>query len=154
MVKVGIVDTTFARHDMAKHAKKKLKELCKVGIKHKTVPGIKDLPVAAKKLLTEKNCDLVMAFGMPGPEEIDKQCAHQASTGLIKAELMTNKHIVEVFVHEDEAEDDKELAELAENRAKEHAKNVYLLLFKPEKLKKQAGTGQREGHPDAGPLRR
>lgn len=154
MAKVGLVDTTFSRFDMASVARKKLKQLCKVGFEYKTVPGIKDLPVAAKKLLDERNCDLVMAFGMPGPEDIDKQCAHQASTGLIKAQLMTGKHIIEVFVHEDEAEDDKELAKLAEERAREHAKNVYRLLFKPDELKKMAGTGQREGGPDAGPLRR
>lgn len=154
MARVGLVDTTFARFDMASVAKKKLKELCSVGFKHKTVPGIKDLPVTAKKLLTNHDCDIVMAFGMPGPEDIDKQCAHQASTGLIKAQLMTEKHVVEVFVHEDEAEDEKELAELAENRAREHAQNVYRLLFEPEKLKEMAGTGQREGYPDAGPLRR
>jgi len=154
MAKVGMVDTTFSRYDMASAAKKKLKELCSVGFKHKTVPGIKDLPVAAKKLITENNCDIVMAFGMPGPEDIDKQCAHEASTGLIETQLMTDTHVVEVFVHEDEAEDEKELAELAENRAVQHAENVYMLLFQPEKLKQMAGTGKREGYPDAGPLRR
>lgn len=153
MAKVGMVDTTFSRYDMATVAKEELKQLCSVGFKHKTVPGVKDLPVAAKNML-EADCDIVMAFGMPGPEPIDKQCAHQASTGLIKAQLMTGKHIIEVFVHEDEAENDKELADLAEKRAREHAKNVYLLLFKPEDLRKMAGTGQREGGPDAGPLRR
>ncbi len=79
MARIGLVDTTFARFDMASVAKKKLKELCSVGFKHKTVPGIKDLPVTAKKLLTNHDCDIVMAFGMPGPEEIDKQCAHQLS---------------------------------------------------------------------------
>lgn len=154
MALVGLVDTTFARFDMASVAKEELQQLCSVGFKTKTVPGIKDLPVGAKKLLNDKNCDIVMAFGMPGPEDIDKQCADQASNGLIQVQLMTEKHVVEVFVHEDEAEDDKELAELAENRAREHAENVYRLLFKPEELKKMAGTGQREGGPDAGPLRR
>ncbi len=104
--------------------------------------------------MLEDECDLVMAFGMPGAEEIDKQCAHEASQGLIQAELMTGKRIVEVFVHKDEAPGDKELAELAEERAREHAKNVYRLLFKPSKLKKMAGAGKREGGPDAGPLRR
>lgn len=153
MAKVGLVDTTFARYDMAKDAKNELRKHCSVGIKHRTVPGIKDLPVAAKNLL-EKECDIVMAFAMPGPEKIDKQCAHEASTGLIRAELMTGKHIIEVFLHEDEASDDKELAKMAEERAREHAKNVYRLLFKPDELKKMAGTGRREGGPDAGPLRR
>lgn len=153
MARVGLADTTFARFDMASVAKKELKSLCSVGIKHRTVPGIKDLPVTALNLLRE-GCDVAMAFGMPGPEPIDKQCADQASTGLIRAQLMTGKHVVEVFVHEDEASDDKELAELAEERAREHAKNVYRLLFKKDELRKMAGTGKREGGPDAGPLRR
>lgn len=153
MAKVGLVDTTFARYDMASEAEDKLKELCSVGIEHKTVPGMKDLPVAAKNLL-DHGCDIVMAFAMPGPEDIDKQCAHEASTGLIKAQLMTGEHIIEVFVHEDEAENDKELADMAKGRAREHAQNVYYLLFEPDKLEKMAGTGQREGGPDAGPLRR
>jgi len=67
--------------------------------------------------------------------------------------LLTNRHIIEVFVHEDEASSNKELAELADKRAREHARNVYRLLFKPEELTKLAGTGQREGGPDAGSLR-
>ncbi|KXA94907.1 riboflavin synthase [candidate division MSBL1 archaeon SCGC-AAA259E19] len=153
MAKVGIADTTFARVDMAKIAKEELKQLCSVGFRHETVPGVKDLPLTAKNML-EEDCDIVMAFGMPGPEDIDKQCAHEASQGLIQAQLMTGKRIVEVFVHEDEAPTDKELEKLAEERAREHARNVYRLLFKPDKLRKMAGTGQREGGPDAGPLRR
>ena len=150
---VGIVDTTFARYDMAKAAMDELKHLCSVRFERRTVPGVKDLPVEAKRLL-EGGCDLVMAFGMPGAAPIDKQCAHEASLGLIATQLLTNKHVVEVFVFEDEVKDEKELAELAERRAREHALNVYRLLFKPEGLTKLAGTGQREGGPDAGPLRR
>lgn len=153
MARVGLVDTTFARYDMASDAKDELKQLCSVGFKHETVPGIKDLPVAAKNM-AEGDCDVVMAFGMPGGEEIDKQCAHEASLGLIQGQLMTGKQIIEVFVFEDEASNDKELAKLAEKRAREHAQNVYRLIFKPDELKKMAGTGQREGGPDAGPLRR
>ncbi|MDH5686146.1 MAG: riboflavin synthase, partial [Hadesarchaea archaeon] len=80
--------------------------------------------------------------------------AHEASLGLIWAQLLTNKHVIEVFVFEDEAQSEKELAELADKRSREHARNVYRLLFKPEELTKLAGTGQREGGPDAGPLRR
>lgn len=38
--------------------------------------GIKDLPIASKKLLEESECDIVMALGMPGSKPIDKQCAH------------------------------------------------------------------------------
>jgi riboflavin synthase len=72
--------------------------------------------------------------------------------GLINAQLMTNRHIIEVFVHMDEAPDEEGLRELAVKRTREHARNAYLLLFKPELLRSQAGTGQRQGFADAGPL--
>ncbi len=49
-----------------------------------------------------------MALGMPGGKEKDRLCAHEASQGLIQCQLMTNTHIIEVFVHEDEAEDGNE----------------------------------------------
>lgn len=151
---IGIADTTFARFDMGAAA---IDELEKTGtgfrIVRYTVPGVKDLPVASKKLIEEQNCDLVIALGMPGPKEKDKMCAHEASTGLIRAQLMTNKHIIEVFVHEDEAADDDELAYLADRRAREHAINAYDLLFRPEHLTAMCGTGQRQGFRDAGPVR-
>jgi len=154
MKKIGIADTTFARYDMGNSAIAELKSN-KTGLKiiRYTVPGIKDLPVACKKLFEEKNCDIVLALGMPGSKPIDKQCAHEASTGIIKVQLLCNKHILEVFVHEDEAEGDKELAYLADNRAREHALNALDLLFNPENLLKNAGRGLREGYEDAGPLR-
>ncbi|KAA0001769.1 MAG: riboflavin synthase, partial [Thermoplasmata archaeon] len=146
-------DTTFARYDMAKAAIDELKKnAANIKIERYTVPGMKDLPVAAKKLIEEKKCDIVMAFGMPGKEAIDKQCAHEASLGLIAVQLLTNTHIIEVFVHEDEAKDEKELKWLAERRAREHALNVLALLFNPEELTKKAGTGQRQGFEDVGPL--
>ncbi len=154
MRKIGIVDTTFSRVDMGSAAEDELRKMG-TGFKiiRRTVPGVKDLPVEAKKLIEEENCDIVIALGMPGGKEIDKMCAHEASQGLIMAQLLTNTHIIEVFVHEDEAKDDKELAWLAERRAREHAQNAYYLLFKPEKLRKMAGTGQRQGFEDAGPVK-
>ena len=153
MKKIGIVDTTFARFDMGKSTIDELKANSSgIKIERRTVPGIKDLPVAAKKLL-EGGCDLVMTLGMPGPMPIDKQCAHEASLGLIHAQLLTNKHIIEVFVYEDEAKNDKELKWLADRRAREHALNALKLLFKPEDLIKNAGKGLREGFEDAGPLK-
>lgn len=94
-----------------------------------------------------------MALGMPGSQAIDKMCAHEASQGIIQAQLMTNTHIIEVFVHEDEAKDETELAWLMEKRTREHAQNVILLLFNKEKLKLEAGTGQRQGFPDVGAIR-
>jgi riboflavin synthase len=155
MKRIGIADTTFARYDMGKSAIKQLNDLG-IGFEviRYTVPGVKDLPVACKKLFEEKSCDIAIALGMPGGKDIDKMCAHEASEGLIKVQLMTNKHIIEVFVHEDEAKDDKELAWLADQRAREHAINAYDLLFKPERLTRQAGSGQRQGFSDAGPARK
>jgi len=153
MKKIGVVDTTFSRIDMGGFA---IDELKRTGtgfkVERRTVPGVKDLPVAAKKLIEEEGCDAVIALGMPGREELDKVCAHEASTGLIQVQLLTNKHIVEVFVHEDEAKDSKELAWLAERRSREHAVNAYDLLFRPERLVKNAGRGLRQGFEDVGSI--
>lgn len=153
MKRIGIADTTFARVDMGSFA---IDELKKTGtgfkVERYTVPGVKDLPVAAKRLFDERECDIVIALGMPGANEIDKVCAHEASTGLIHVQLMTNKHIIEVFVHEDEAKNAKELAWLAERRSREHAVNAYDLLFRLERLSKNAGKGLRQGFEDVGPI--
>jgi len=150
---IGIADTTFSRFDMGGAA---IDELERTGTGFRTirytVPGVKDLPVACKKLIEERNCDIVMALGMPGPMEKDKMCAHEASTGLIHVQILTNKHIIEVFVHADEAKDDKELAFLADSRTREHAKNAYALLFNPESLIRNAGRGLRQGFKDEGPV--
>jgi riboflavin synthase len=135
---------------MAKAAIDELRRWVSATIHRYTVPGIKDLPVASKKLLEESGCDIVMALGMPGSAAIDKQCAHEASTGLIRAQLMTNKHIIEVFVFEDEAPNDKELARLADARTREHAQNVHKLLN--NRLTDEAGKGKREGFADAKPV--
>src|SRR5512137_2672077 len=115
VMKIGVEDTTFARFDMGGAAVSELKRACS-GFKviRRTVPGIKDLPVAAKKLIEEDGCSIVIALGMPGGKELDRMCAHEASTGLIRAQLETNTHIIEVFVHEDEAKSAKELAMLAD----------------------------------------
>lgn len=153
IMRIGICDTTFARFDMGGAAEDELKKyVYDTKIIRVTVPGIKDLPVASKKLIEEEHCDIVMALGMPGPKKKDKICAHEASTGLIRAQLMTNTHIIEVFVHEDEAESDKELKFLADNRAREHAQNVYKMMFHPKQMRKEAGQGKREGFEDAGPV--
>jgi riboflavin synthase len=152
-MKMGICETTFARFDMATVAMDEIKsKVSDVTFVRRTVPGVKDLPVASKKLIEEEGCELVMAFGMPGPEDIDKVCAHEASTGLIQVQLMTNTHIIEVFVHEDEGRDEKDLKKLAENRTRQHADNVVKMIFKPEKLRREAGMGMREGREDKGPL--
>ncbi|MEM0466475.1 MAG: riboflavin synthase [Candidatus Thermoplasmatota archaeon] len=153
MKKIGIADTTFARYDMAQAAIDELQSHATgFTIERYTVPGIKDLPVACKKLFDEKNCDIVLALGMPGAQSIDKQCAHEASLGLIITQLLCNRHIIEVFVHEDEARNERELLWLAEQRTREHALNVLDLLFKPEKLTKNAGRGLRQGFKDVGSI--
>ena len=151
-MRVGVADTTFARINMGAVAVDELKKHASVSIERTTVPGIKDLPVACKKLIEERRCDIVMALGMPGGKDKDRMCAHEASQGLIMCQLMTNKHIIEVFVHEDEADSPKELIRVAENRAREHAKNTVRLLFSPNDLTRNAGTGRRQGKEDAGPL--
>jgi riboflavin synthase len=153
MATIGVVDTTFARFNMGKAAIDEIQKNVSAKIIRRTVPGIKDLPVAAKKLIDEEKCDIVMALGMPGSKEQDKICAHEASTGIIQAQLMTNTHIIEVFVHEDEAKDENELAFLMEQRSREHALNVVKMLLRPEKMIKEAGTGQRQGFEDVGPAR-
>ena len=145
-MRIGIADTTFARYDMGAAAIDELKKNASdLKIIRVTVPGVKDLPVASKKLIEEEDCEIVMALGMPGP-------IHEASTGLIRAQLMTNTHILEVFVHEDEEEDPKELKKLADNRAREHAQNLIKMMFHPKQMRKEAGKGMREGKEDAGPL--
>ena len=81
-----------------------------------------------------------MALGMPGPMQKDKMCAHEASTGLITAQLMTNKHILEVFVHEDEEEDPVELAKLAETNDPINP-DLYTKLDVKRGLRNANGTG-------------
>ncbi|MHC1624752.1 MAG: riboflavin synthase [Methermicoccaceae archaeon] len=153
MPRVGIADTTFARVDMGRVAIEEITKHISVDIKRITVPGVKDLPVACKRLIENMGCDIVMALGMPGSKPIDKTCAHEASTGIIMAQLMTNTHILEVFVHEDEAKDEKELVWLAEQRAREHALNLVKMLSKPWLLEREAGQGMREGFEDVGPAK-
>ncbi len=153
-MRVGVADTTFSRVNMGAIAIDELKKHASVAIERSTVPGIKDLPVACKKLIEERRCDIVIALGMPGGKEKDRLCAHEASQGLITCQLMTNTHIIEVFVHEDEAKDGRELAWLAEQRTREHAVNAVKLILRPRDLENEAGTGQRQGFEDAGPARR
>ncbi len=153
MKRLGIVDTTFARIDMAKFALDEVKSSSRpVKVTRYTVPGIKDLPAAARRLIDD-GCDLVMVLGSPGAEEIDKQCANQASIGIILVQVLTGKHVIEVFVHEDEADKEEVLLEMAEDRARKHARNALRLLFNPEELTSMAGTGRRQGSPDVGPIR-
>lgn len=153
MAKIGIADTTFARVNMAEFAVRVIKKNSEHEIERYTVPGFKDLPVACLRLFEEYNCGIVMAFGMSGAAAIDRQCAHEASTGLQNTALKAKKHIIEVFVHMDEANNDKELYQIAKNRAEKHALNALELLKSKTALTKYAGTGRRQGKEDEGPVK-
>jgi len=149
-MKIGIVDTTFARVDMASYARKEIEEnYPTVKIIRRTVPGFKDLAVECKIVL-DGGCDICMALGMPGKEDKDKVCAHEASQGLMQVQLMTNKHIIEVFVHEDEGKNEKDLVDICKNRARKHAINAVEMILKPENLIKRAASGARQGRDDVG----
>jgi len=155
-VRIGVVDTMFARYDMGAAARRELSECPGFNetfeVVSRTVPGFKDLAVAAKNLIEREHCQIIIALGMPGSAPVDKQCAHEASTGLMSAQLMTSTPILEVFVHEDESEIPEILAEVFENRSRKHARNAYWMLFAPEELARRAGTGERQGFDNAGPL--
>ena len=141
----------FATIDMFSFAEKAIKDSKEdFVIARYTVPGFKDLPVAAKKLIEENGCDIVVALGMAGGAEIDLICAQEASTGLINAELLTNKHILKVFVHMDEAKDDADLVALTKDRVYKHTQNALALLKGKTELSKDAGKGIRQGRDDVG----
>ena len=90
---------------------------------------------------------------MAGSKPIDKQCAHEAALGLQAVQLMTNRHILEVFVHMDEAKSEKELYSIAKNRAEKHAINALALLNGKTELTKYAGMGRRQGKEDEGSIK-
>ncbi len=155
MKRIGLADTTFARVDMARYAIRAL-QARGTGFKvvRRTVPGLKDLPVACRRLFLEDHADLCLAFGMPGRAEYDQTCAHEASLGLQFCGVLEAKPIVECFVFEAEAATAAELEALARRRAEEHALNAYALLFRPHDLARRAGEGLRQGFADVGPARR
>jgi len=153
-MKIGIVDTTFSRIDMGKIAVDELRNYA--GVRHirRTVPGIKDIPVEAKRLIEEDGCDIVLTLGWVGRAEKDALSYIALSVGKIIAELMTNTHIIDVTVHEDEAEDEKDLLKIAENRIRKHVRNAVDMVINPERLSREAGKGKRQGFEDAGPIMR
>jgi riboflavin synthase len=143
MHRIGVVDTMFARYDMGAEAIDELKQCPghdkRFEVLRWTVPGFKDLAVAAKRMIEQESCRIVVALGMPGKAQIDKTCAHEASTGIMNAQLMTSTPILEVFVHEDEEDDPVRLAEVCRDRARKHARNAYWILYEPEQLVSRAG---------------
>jgi riboflavin synthase len=149
-MRIGVADTTFARADMARWA---IEELKGAQVVRYTVPGMKDLAVACKRLIEEDGCEVCIALGWVGKEEIDEKCAHEANLALQQAELMASRHILKVFVHEREAKLEKDLLALAQSRVREHAKNALLLLKGKTALTPRAGSGRRQGGKDAKVLR-
>ncbi len=149
MVCVAVIDTTFARVDMAKVVIETIIRLVpSVKIKRYTVPGIKDIPVAAKKLLDE-GCDAAIALGWVGATQNDKFSYLAYSIGLQMVQILTSKHVIDVTVHEDEEGD---LKKIALDRARKHAENLVALLRGPTELTPYAGKGKRQGREDVGPL--
>jgi riboflavin synthase len=146
---IGIADTMFARGDMGSLAEKTINDNINssqgtIEIVRYTVPGVKDLPVACKKLFSENNCDIVIACGFVGAEHVDKICGHEASSAIQLVQLEQKKHIIEVFVHEDEGTD-KKLATIMHNRVVKHTLNTIKLLEGRESLQSKAGSGERQG---------
>ncbi len=153
MRKYGVADTTFSRVNMGDIAEKTImKEDNDCEIKRYTVPGIKDLPVAAKKLI-DSGCDGVITLGWVGKTQLDKYSYISSSIGLIMVQILTSKHVIDVTVHEEEAEHPDDLVRIAEDRATKHARNLVRLLRDGESsLRKYAGKGLRQGYENAGEL--
>ncbi|MEI9888809.1 MAG: riboflavin synthase [Rhizomicrobium sp.] len=155
--RLGIVDTSFARIDMGGIALKYLKDASPAGddiaCVRVTVPGFKDLAVEAKRLVERDRCDVVLAMGWSGGAELDARSAQIASAGIMLAQLLTGRHILEVFIHAEEAPDDEQrLRAMAEHRVLGHCENALLMLRDRFSLVGRAGTGRRQGEHDAGPL--
>ena len=155
MKKVGIADTTFARVDMARYAVRALRGRgTGFRVVRRTVPGIKDLPVACRQMYRDEQVDLCLALGMPGRADLDRTSAEVASQGLMLTGVLEGKPIVECFVYEAEATGAAELETLARRRAEAHALNAFSMLFRPQDLARHSGQGVRQGFADAGPVRR
>jgi riboflavin synthase len=148
-----VIDTTFSRVDMGSVAEEVLREeLPDYRVVRYTVPGIKDLPGAARRLI-DMGCDGVITLGWVGATQVDKYSYIAMSVGLIMLSVLTGKVVVDVTVHEDETEDPRELREIAVNRARAHAENlVKLLTGGLEALRPLAGQGVRQGRSSVGPL--
>ncbi|MBW9141934.1 MAG: riboflavin synthase [Candidatus Aramenus sulfurataquae] len=153
MRKYGVADTTFSRVDMGSVAINTIKkEDPEAEIARYTVPGIKDLPVAAKRLI-EEGCDGVITLGWVGKTMLDKYSYLATSIGLITVQILTSKHVIDVTVHEDESEDLEKLKEIAIDRATKHARNLVKLVRDGKNaLTPLAGKGLRQGYKDAGPI--
>jgi len=152
-LKIGVVDTTFSRVDMAKIVIREIKKIePSAETVRITVPGIKDLPGAAHRLIKSENCDGVITLGWVGKNLVDKLSYVVSSLGLIMVQIIDDSIVIDVTVHEDEATDDKTLKKIAEDRAKKHARNLIYMVKDPRYLEKYAGKGLRQGYPGVGPI--
>ena len=110
------------------------------------------MPVSAKKLI-EEGCDGVISLGWVGKTMLDKYSYLASSLGLILVQILTSKHIIDVTVHEDEADNEDELKKIAIDRTTKHAKNLVKLVKEGKNaLTKYAGKGLRQGYKDAGEI--
>jgi riboflavin synthase len=149
-LRIGIVDTTFARVDFARYALEELRETSPgATVERITVPGFKNTPWGARQLL-DRGCDGVIVFGWIGRTLTDKITYAVGSMGLVLLQIQYNKPILDVTVHEDEADTDSELLKIAIDRCRKHTRNLVLLLRGD--LTKWAGKGLRQGRPDVGPI--
>jgi len=149
---VAVIDTMFARVNMGDIAQETLqRELPGYRVMRITVPGIKDLPGAARRAW-DSGCEAAITLGWVGKREADRLSYHAMSTGLIILQVLTGMTIIDVTVHEDEAEEPGELRRIAVERTRDHARNLAIMLRRPEALTRRAGRGVRQGYPDAGPL--
>jgi len=99
MRKYGVADTTFSRVDMGEVAIGEIESLDpEAQILRYTVPGIKDLPVAARRLINE-GCEGVITLGWVGRTMLDKYSYLASSIGLITVQVLTSKHVIDVTVH-------------------------------------------------------
>ncbi len=147
---IAIVDTTFSKADMGQIALDALKDF-PVRTVRTTVPGFKDLAVECKRHL-DAGAAIALACGMVGSADIDRQCGHEASLGIQLAKIATSKHILEAFVHENEAQNETDLMTIFQDRTAKHAQNAARLVLEPEWFVRHAGTGLRQGRPDVGGL--
>ena len=135
MLTIGIADTTFARYNMGRAAIDEIQKNVSVKIKRVTVDEDDTGPLACDRLV-------VGEVALQGDVAV-----------LVVDRLRVEFRFAHGRRHENEGKDEKELAFLMDRRTREHALNVIKLLFKPDKLIQEAGTGQRQGFEDAGPLR-
>jgi riboflavin synthase len=67
--------------------------------------------------------------------------------------VLTGKHVLEAFVHVQEARDDEaKLREICINRVEGHAEHALMMVQDRRSLVPLAGMGRRQGEADVGPL--